>query len=201
MINLAEKSIVAVLNQAMTLFRANLSFFVPDIYAMETDANQQAIMTWWSNPNNQVVAQVGYTKGPVQGLQFAVTMGQESQVANRRFIGNVQMTNEANQTFSTTFQTSYVIGVLGPNQNWLLWAQAFVKWALLYYTLDLETDYNLFDQLISLGPLQPYPDSMGDSVFPFMRTVTLTAQHEDSWTKLPAQTIATTELSFTDTTS
>ncbi len=201
MINLGEKGIVNVFNEGLPLFRGNLAVFVPDIYEAETAANQQEILAWWGNPNNQVVAQVGYTKGPVQGLQYAVTIGSESQVASRRFVGNFMSETSTNMTYSSTFESNYIIGVLGPNQNWLLWSQMLAKWVLLYYTQTLETSYGLFNQRISLGPLQPYPDSMGDSVFPFMRTLTLTAQHEDSWTSLPVQAIKTASMTTSNSTS
>ncbi|MFX4302982.1 hypothetical protein ACOJUR_12120 [Alicyclobacillus tolerans] len=201
MISLGDKAIVNVLNEAISLFRQNISTLVPNIYALETSTNQEEILTWWSNPKNQVIAQIGFSRSPVTGLQYAVTTGQESQIASRRYVGNFISQTSTQQTYSTTFETTYIIGVLGPNQNWLLWSQMLCKWALLYYTKTLETDYGLFNQRVGLGPLQPYPDSMGDSVFPFYRTVTFTAQHEDTWDALPVQSVSSASVQTNNTTS
>ncbi len=201
MISLGDKAVANVLNDAITLFRENLGYFVPSIYGLETTANQQEIVAWWSNPKNQVAAQIGFSRNPVLGLQYAVTTGNESQIANRRFVGNYISQASGALQYTTTFETQYVIGVLGPNQNWLLWSQMLCKWALLYFTKTLENDYLLFDQRVGLGPLQPYPNSMGDSVFPFYRTVTLTAQHEDSWQAIAVPSVTSTSITTNNTSS
>lgn len=190
MMNLGEAAVVASLTQAVSTFTANLATLVPDIYGYETAEHQQEITTWWENPANQLTIQIGYTSAPVQGLSWNVVVGDSPEVAGRRYVGNVASQSGSTTTFSTTFETTYHIGCLGVNQNWLLWSQMLCKWALLYMRPSLETQYGLFNQLVSLSPLQPVPDNLRDAVkFAFMRGVMLRAQHEDAWTSLPVSTV------------
>ena len=199
MVIIAERAIETVLNDAVTLFRANLSTFVPDIYAQESTAYQTEITNWWSNANNNVVVQIGYNLQKIQMPQLAITTESSSEVGSRRPIGHTMLAMSTSQVMTTDFDSTYAIHVFGPNQNWLLWAQVFVKWALLMYRKTLEQQYFLINQRISLSPLRPAPDSMKDVVFPFMRTVNLSCQHLDSWTPLPGATTTAATVTLTPT--
>lgn len=201
MINAGEAGIVTVLQQAVALFQSDLGFFVPDIYAQLTTAAQNEITTWWQNPKNGITVQDGYTMAPVQGVQFAVITGTEHQIPSRRYIGNFFAQSGLSNQYSTTFETVYSIGVLSPNRNQLLWLQMLAKWGLLYNLTTLENSYGLFNAVVSAGPMMPVPDSLKDSVFPFMRTVELTAQHEDTWTTPPATAVTSASITLTDTTA
>lgn len=189
LLSLAERALQTVVLQALSLFRSNLSTFVPDIFAMETPEHQQEITTWWSNPQNQVPVVIGYSLQPTQAPQVAITTEQSQEIPNRRFVGSLMDQTGGNFDYTTTFEDTYALHVFGPNQNWLLWTQAIVRWALLINRLTLESDYGLINQRISTSPLRPVPDSLKDTVFPYMRTVFLSCQHEDTWSPLPAQTV------------
>ncbi|MCL6442461.1 MAG: hypothetical protein K6T83_03180 [Alicyclobacillus sp.] len=188
--NSGEQGIINALQSAVSLFRANLSAFVPDIYAYETPDAQNQIMNWWQNPNNTLVVQPGFNTGPVQGLSWNVTIGAEDEITDKRVIGTLATVQGGSETDVTPFDSAYVIGVLGVNQNWLRWSQMLCKWALLYYRQPMETQYGLLNQRISLGGLQPVPDDLKDAVtFAYMRTVVLRASHADTWTQLEVPTI------------
>lgn len=189
MVVLAERLLQTVLLQSLDLFRNNLSTFVPDIFAQETPKHQQEIINWWSNPQNQVPVIIGYTLQPTQAPQLAITVESSQEVASRRFVGNLLQQTSNNHEYGTTFESTYAVNIFGPNQNWLLWMQILVRWALLINRLTLETQYALMNQRISLSPLVPVQDSLGDSIFPYMRRVYLSCQHVDTWTPLPVDTV------------
>lgn len=199
MIILGERAVVAILQQALTLFRANLSFFLSDIYGQETPDNQTELLTWWQNPENTVFIQVGYLLNPASLPQIAVTS--EVQPQNRRYVGQIAAVKGATTIKATTYEGSYYCHVMAVNMNWLYWFQTWVKWALLYFSRTLETDYGLFHQRVSLGPLRPVPDSFQDSVFPFERLVTLHCEFQDTWHVLPESPITSIIVGGSDATS
>ena len=200
MVVIAERSIQTVLLNAVALFRANLSTFVPDIYAQETAEHQQEITSWWSNTANEnPPVLIGYTLQPTQNFEFAITTMQSGEIASMRTIGNAATESSTGLGYATQFQSTYTINCFASNQNWLLWAQALAKWGLLINRLVLEEDYDLYDQVISLGPLAPTPDSYKDSTFPFMRQVHLTCKHTDTWTPLPSQSYTSATVGITPT--
>ncbi|WP_304459076.1 hypothetical protein [Alicyclobacillus sendaiensis] len=201
-IALAELGIQNAIQSAFTLFRQNLATFVPDIFAAETPEHQQEITQWWQNTSNQVPVQIGYQLSPIQGPQCAITVQNAREVASRRSVGNVQQVLAANGNivFETIFEGTYAIYCFGPNQNWLLWMQTLVRWALLINRQTLESEYGLMNQIISLGPLQPVPDSMHDVVFPFERTVYLTCQTADTWSPLPPELVQSVSLTVNSST-
>ncbi len=190
-----EQSLVSTLQSAITLFRANLSTFVPDIFGFETMQAQSEIMQWWGNANSSMVIQEGFTNRPVQGLSWNVTIGVEQEIIKRQPIGQGGVSG-ALQTQMTDFDSSYIVACLGPNKDWLRWSQMLCKWALLYYRQALLQQYGLMQQKLLLGPLQPIPDDLRDAVkFQYMRTVTLTAQHIDSWNLLAVPVITSAGVS------
>jgi len=197
MVILAERSIETVISDALTLFRQNLSAFVPDIYAQETTTNQTQITDWWTNAANQVAIQVGYSLSPTKAPQIAITMEPSQEVATRRFVGTVMQQTSTNYEYGTTFEALYAVHVFGPNQNWLLWMQALVRWALEMQRQTLENTYGLMNQRLSMGALRPVPDSMKDIVFPFERTVNVTCQHMDTWTPLPVASVTSATVTLT----
>ena len=200
MVVIAERSIQTILLNAIALFRANLDVFVPDIYAQETTEHQQEITSWWSNSANQnPPVLIGYTLQPTQNFEFAITTMQSSEVSGMRVIGNAATESSTGLSYATQFQSTYTVTCFSSNQNWLLWGQALAKWGLLMNRLVLEQDYDLYDQVISLGPLAPTPDSYKDSTFPYMRQVHLTCKHADTWTPLPAQSITDVNVTVTPT--
>ncbi len=166
MLSLGERTLQTVVLQALNLFRSNLSTFVPDIFAAETPEHQQEIITWWSNPSNQVPVIIGYSLQPTQAPQIAITTEQSQEVPNRRYVGSLMNQTGGNFEYGTTFEDNYALHVFGPNQNWLLWTQAIAKWALLMNRLILETQYGFENQRISLSPLRPVPDSLKDFRLP-----------------------------------
>jgi hypothetical protein len=183
--NSGEAAIVQTLDTAIALFKANLSYFIADIYGYESTANQQEIQTWWQN-NASLVIREGYSGTPVEGLSWNVTIAPEQEIPGKKVIGSNVGMNGNVKTLMTSFDSTYIIGVLGINQNWVRWSQMLLKWALLYYRKSLENTYGLYNQKISMGALQPVPNDLRDAVrFAFMRTVSLSAQHSDTWDELP----------------
>lgn len=183
-ISLGEKAVINVLQTAWGTFTQNASFFVPDIYGYETQANQDAILAWLQT-NPKVLIDESFLQQPVQDPQIVVRMASDQEVAERQFIGRSRYVSAAGQySASTSVGSTYEIGVHGPNQNLILWLQMWVKWALWYNTLTLEQQYGLYKQRVSGGPLEPDPNSMQDSVFPFYRRLWLEAEHNDTWTML-----------------
>lgn len=199
MVILAERSLQTVLNNAFSLFRQNLSTFVPDVFAQETAEHQQEITNWWSNSENAIPVMIGYSLQPTQDAQVSITMEPSQEIAGQRFIGNTlsQITGGTEQ--GTTFQGMYAMHVFGVNQNWLLWTQALVQWALEMNREVLETEYALFNQLISMSGLRPVPDALKDSVFPYERTVFLSCQHVDTWSQIPVATITSATVNVVPT--
>ena len=199
-INVGERAVIATLQSAVSVFVANLATFVPDIYGQETTEHQAEITQWWQNSANNLTIRMGYVSAPVQGLSWNVVVGSSPEVSGRRVIGTYASTSGGTITDGTTFSSSYHIGCLGVNQNWLLWSQMLCKWALLYQRKTLEQEYGLFDQSISMTPLQPVPDDLKDAVaFAFMRGVSLSAQHFDTWSQLPVATITSATVGITPT--
>ena len=196
----AEQSIVTVLQSAVSLFRANLDIFVPDIYGYETTASQQSITTFWSNANNTVLIQEAYAQGPLQIPSWNVYIGADQEIGAERFIGNAAYQVGGVQTQASNFETAYIIGILGNSQDQLRWLQMLCRWCLLYYRQPLETEYGFQNQRVSAGPLQPAPDNLKDSLaFAFMRTVTFTADHTDTWDILTVPTITSATVNITPT--
>lgn len=201
-IALAELGIQNAIQSAFALFRQNLATFVPDIFAAETPEHQQEITQWWQNTNNQVPVNIGYQLSPVQGPQCAITVQNAQEVASRRFVGYMQqvLPSNGNAVYATTFEGTYAVYCFGPNQNYLLWLQTLVRWALLISRQTLESQYGLMNQRIALGPLQPIPDSMHDVVFPFERIVYLTCQTQDTWSPLPPELVQSVSLTVNPST-
>lgn len=194
-----EEAIVQTLQTAIATFKANLTTFIPDIYGYESSANQQEIQTWWQN-NGSLVIQSGYSGTPVEGLSWNVTTAPEQEITGKKTVGsNAYMTGNV-KTLMTNFDSTYIIGILGINQNWVRWSQMLCKWALLYYRKSLERTYGLINQRISMGALQPVPNDLRDSVrFAFMRTVSLSAQHTDTWDELPATDVTSINVNVSPT--
>lgn len=192
-----EQGIVSTLQDAISLFRSNLSFFVSDIYQYETPESQQQITSWWQNPNNQINVQVGYNSGPVLGLSWNVSIGPDQELPAQQFVGSNAYLTGTTYTQVSSFESAYVIAILGIGQDWLRWSQMLCKWALLYYRQSLEENYGLLHQRVSMGPLQPVPDDLKDAVkFGFMRTATLSAQHEDTWQLLPLDEVQSVSITM-----
>lgn len=180
-----EQALVVTLQSAVALFRANLGTFVPDIYAYESSTAQSAITTWWTNPVNNIVIQEGFTNQKVVGLAWNVLMGTDQEILSRQPIGQRAAMNGGVETQTTAFDSSYMVACLGPNKDLLRWSQMLCKWALLYYRQTVQSQYGLFNQKVSAGPLQPVPDDLRDAVvYQYMRTVTVLAQHMDAWSLL-----------------
>lgn len=192
---IAERIIQTAILDSLTLFRQNLSTFVPDVFAQETSEHQTEITNWWQDVNNSVPVVIGYTLQPIQGAEIAITNEPANEVATRRFIGSLIQQTSDNYEYGTTLQAAYNLNVLGINQNWLLWGQALVRWALFMQRTNLEQQ-GLLNQMISLSPLRPAPDSLKDSVFPYQRTVTLNCQHIDTWTPLPVASVSTASVTL-----
>lgn len=199
MVVLAERSIETCINNSLSLFRSNLSTFVPDVFAQETSDNQTQITNWWSNANNQVIVQVGYSLTPIKGPQIAITMEPSQEVSSRRFVGNMLQQTSNNYEYGATFDALYAVHVFGPNQNWLLWMQSLVRWSLEMQRQTLESSYGLMNQRLSMGALRPVPDSMKDIVFPFERTVNLSCQHMDTWTPLAGTSVMNANITLNAT--
>lgn len=194
MVILAERSLQTVLLDAFTLFRQNLSTFVPDVYAQENTAYQQQITDWWNNANNKVNVLIGYSLEPNLDWQVAITNEPQQEVANRRFVGNTLNQTSTYIEYGTTYEGSFAMHVFGVNQNWLLWTQTLVLWALQMNRNALETSYGLENQRLSTSALQPVPDSLKDSVFPYKRTVFLSCQYQNTWQPLPDQSVSSTSV-------
>ena len=200
MVVLAERSLQTVILNAISTFRQNLSTFVPDIYAQETSEHQQEITNFWSNTANNPPVIIGYSLQPNEDMQIAITNEPSSEVANRRFVGNTYMETSTGYEYTTTFEASYAMHVFGINQNWLLWGQALVLWALMMNRNELETTYALENQRLSLSALQPAPDSLKDSVFPYKRTVFLSCQFQNTWTPLAGSSVSSASVTLDVTT-
>jgi hypothetical protein len=189
-ISLGEKAIATLMQSAITNFKANLSVQVPIIYAYETTTNQNSIIEWWSDPANSLMIRLAYSFAEVNMPQIAIYTEVENEVEPNRYVGSQggKFYNGV-PVLESYFTTAYQCRCVGFNYNFTLWLQALCKWALLEVRHDLEEQYGLMNQRISLSPFIPITDSMKDSIFPYERRVTLTADHVDSWIPIETNTI------------
>ena len=189
-LTLGEQPIIDALNGAFSYFQANLSTLVPDIFGYATAADQQEIISLWTN--YQVAVQGSYPFKAIQSPQVSVTIEPEEETD--QYAGNSQtgvITNNSNG-HATMFRSTYACYCFSVNQKALLWLQVLVKWALLFQRLSLQqgvvngqpTGY-FTEQRLKLSGLTPVPEGLGDSIFPFQRTVYLIATHIDTWSDEP----------------
>ena len=193
MLAIPDKAIASSVSSAFDSFRSNVVQMVPEIFAQESGANQSEIQSWWSNLNNTVPVIVGYPLQQVTAPIVCVTMEPEQEIAPKQSIGSqsgVFVTATGQDGNATYFRGQYNVHAMGVNQNWVLWLQALVRWALLYQRRTLQemppTGAALFRQVLSSSGFIPVPDSMRDSVYPFQRVVSLSADRLDTWAGAPA---------------
>lgn len=179
---------------ALSYFRANLATLIPEIFSDENATNQAAIQAWWGNGANVCPVQVGYTLQGVVAPQVAVTIEEEQEL--QQFAGGehagayASVGSDMAEVDAVYMQTTYSCHCVGPNQDFVLWLQMLVKWALLWQRKALMVGKQqngattgVFErQKIAAGPFRPVPDPVyRESVFPFERVIMLQATHIDTW--------------------
>ena len=203
MLAIPDKAIASSVSSAFDAFRSNVVQMVPEIFAQESANNQSEIQSWWSNLNNTVPVVVGYPLQQVTAPIVAVTMEPEQEIAPKQSIGSqsgVFVAATGQDGNATYFRGQYNVHAMGINQNWVLWLQALVRWALLYQRRTLQemppTGAGLFRQVLSSSGFIPVPDSLRDSVYPFQRVVSLSADRLDTWAGVPASLSSTTSVTL-----
>ncbi len=199
MLAIPDKAIVAAVSSAFDAFRANTTSLVPQIFAQENSANQSEITQWWATLSNVVPVIVGYPLQQVTAPIVAVTMEPEQEIAPKQSIGSqsgVVIGATGEEGNATYFRGQYNVHAMGINQNWVLWLQALVRWALLYQRRNLQqmppTGAGLMRQVLSSSGFIPVPDSLRDSVYPFQRIVSLSADRLDTWAGVASSVVSTT---------
>ncbi len=189
-----EKAIVTAISDAFSYFRTNVTALVPMIFPNESAQNQADITSWWSNAQNLVYVQVGYLFQPIAAPQVAVTIEDEQE--GQQFAGGeraglvVGIGSGVADVDAAYMQTAYGCHITGVNQNFVLWQQILVKWALFFkrkiLIQQVQADGSVTGvfqrQRLAAGPFRPVPDQvLHEGIFPYERTVTLTATHLNTW--------------------
>ena len=185
-----DKVVLYAVSQALTVFRANLSTYVPQIFGDESPANQAEITTWWGNAANQVVCSVGWAQQAIQmpGIWAILLPAQEPDDAELAQWGYLATTG-TQRTYAIPTREAVSLVCASPNQNQVLWLQALVKWALYVQRPVLETGWGLLMQRLAAGSLEPYADSLHDVVWPFRRVWTLSCLYYDQYEPLPPEAV------------
>lgn len=166
-----DKVVSGVIGAAITLFRAHLDQYVPEIYESESAANQALITQWFGNAANGITVTPGYptTAITMPGVWTILGPAQETLEAEALGIGRVGVPGLR----ALPFRESVQCICSSPNQNQALWLQQLVWWALLTQRETLTSLSQLWGYQLTASPFAPMPDSAHDVVFPFARTWTL----------------------------
>ena len=195
MIAMAEKAIASAIQAALSDFRSNMAAWVPQIFAQESAANQNAIQTWFSNAQNVVTVQVGYPTQQTAAPAVCITTEASQEVSGRQFVGSLGQSQAiggptsgtGSLVYATYWHSAFNCHVLGVNADWTLWMDVLVRWALLYERQNLQqvppNGAGLNKQVISASGFRP-AEGLNSTVYPYVRTVTLSAEHVDSWTNV-----------------
>lgn len=200
MIAFGERVLQAALINGFDTFTANLATYVPDIFAQLATPEQTRITNWFSSATNKVQIIVGYPLTNQVMPQVAITLAAEDEPQDRQITGSLSQVQLGDATASPAvpfqmqmgayFRSIYRFDCIGPNQEFVLWLQALVKWALLQQRLAIEVGYKLMNQKLTASDFTPYREGVEDEViFPYQRTITLTADHVDTWNSVPTNTL------------
>ena len=184
MIHDPEVALLQTLQAQWTLFQTNAATLIPDVYADESAANQADLLAWWAKAPTVLIT-AAYALAPPQLPLLWVKTLNDDEVPDRQFVGRSRVPVGGLYAESTTLACHLEVGIFATNANEVRWLALWVRWALWSATHTLETQYGLFQQRLSAGPLEPVPDSAQDVVFPFWRRVWFQAQHEDTWRVTP----------------
>lgn len=208
---LGQTAIVDAITTSFQFFRQNLNVLVPEIYAYASQEDQAEISTWWQNTNNQVIVESGYPFQPVRSQLVSVTVRSEQEVDQYIDSGRngavFALSPGGSPEYSALFRSTYDCHCFSINQRYLLWLQVLVKWALLFQRHNLQisvqpngsvTGY-FVEQKLSASDIMPVPNSLGDSLFPFERIVSLTATHLETWPGQPYVLMQSGTATITDT--
>ncbi len=192
-----DKVVLNVVEAALSIFRADVATYVPQLFWAESVANQAEIQTWFGNPQKVIQTTVGFpTRSIVQPGIWAIL--QSSREPDDQELQSWGTTGEPG-VYAIPHAGSVALVVAAPNQNYVLWLQSVVQWALYTQRPFLENSFGLHDQRIAASALTPEPDSGGDVMFPFHRVWTLSCWYYDQYVQpLTAITGASVTVEVTD---
>ncbi len=208
MILCGETLVQQALRNGINTFAASLAQFVPDVY-YQYSSNDQTRITGWFAGQKQLPVIIGYAMGTQVEPLIAITLAVEDELREDQAIGSIGQMQYGDPTTGTPFQAQYATYVrsvyrcdcVSPNQEFVMWLQALVKWCLytqrawLEYPFVTTTDVGpqaLLNQKVSCSALEPYqPAIREESTFSYTRAVTLTADHFDTWNTVPSSNLIT----------
>ncbi|MCL8207199.1 MAG: hypothetical protein K6V97_03875 [Actinomycetia bacterium] len=195
MIDVADWVIQQQIAQQLQTVKQQASTLVPSLFAAlpATEQNQLVTALAQSIPVN--LGYVPTTTVSLPGIWVYGDAGAEQ--PDQDVIGQqwYQTTSGSPPTATEAFvvfaQSTWRCVVVSINLTLTLALAALVRWALYQARPALSQPPTRFiTQVVSWGPLQPVTDAAGDVIFPYSRTVTLTARHPDTWATTGISTVS-----------
>ncbi len=176
-----------IITGGLNAFAANAATLSPQIFADAPDYIQTEIQTLYGNPATQVIASVGYplTATPVlPGVWIYSQPGQELLAEDTLGYGlqNQVSATVSQNTNGIASRFTWAILCIAPNANGSLALNALVEWALDSQRKSLLATLGAWTMTLNWGAWAPMPNSAGDVIFPYARTLSLSADAYNTWT-------------------
>lgn len=187
MIPTGHWTIQTALQNAIQTYQANAATLTPEIFADAPTAIQQEIQATLGNPATVIPVHLGYattTPPKLPGIWIYGQPGQErlgdDVLGNHlsRTVGSGSATTQ----YGVAFQWTWAIFVASTNANQSLALDALVLWGLLSQRAWIAQQLGAVQVVVGWGAWSPMPNSAQDTIFPFSRTFTLSAEAYATWT-------------------
>lgn len=176
-----------VITGGLSAFAANAATLTPQIFADAPSSVQTEIQTLYGNSATHVQVTLGYPMTATPELPGVWIYGQAGQeLVDHDILGNTVQTTLTSSTSTTVsgiaFRSTWAILCATANANASLALNALVEWALDSQRQALMETLGAWTMTLSWGAWAPMPNSAGDVIFPYARTLMLTAEAYNTWT-------------------